>query len=818
MNHLWRALLRLSSSRFSLSMLPLSLLLLGMSTVFFFVADRGYLYRNTWNPFDHLFGWHSSHNMAIATNLSLSHHFLGFINQSIDSDGNIYYYTYGGVGHQGIDHSLNHHIAYRVNHRFPPGGIALIKLVTLGFGDDLSNQIYAARMFMLVLFVGTAVLAYWSLCRLVSSRWMASTVTLVTFSSTQFLLFNDIIIPERGLDLFGCALVFHGMVIFAQENRFRQLVAKVCLASLLGWHVLALLLTFILLSLIKEVMKAREVKTGSEIFVLVMTSRYIRLGIIALSLGVLILVYNIGIEYYALNIHGSDRLALFDLPSLRRILDRTVLSDKTSSLPGVLFFRDQLARIGLMSVPFIWSGPSFTSLSGSWQMVETQNMLLGIVVVVVCIGGMILMRHRLLAMTAVLAGFVWSVSVREFSVKHEFDAVFYLGISLVFYTSLLFLIRKWLSKRLMPLTTFIALLIFTFSSYRMGYTERNDTIVEFHRSMIDDFNHIRQFTKGKNVLVPVANSDEEMTQLVGSLYGLYYYLAGSHIIFNNYHCDPSLDRVDLKILTTKDKEPGLLTPNNQMMFLYDRHKHEKRIDKLIEEGGLAVQGDFDVYLTDDRKLIYITDRCDTTKTDSSFLYDPIYLLVYPVESEGLPGHEQVDFNFHDYSIIDTQRYIAIIDLPDYKIDSITTGQYSGEDRIWSESFFGPDHASGTDLDELINQASTSRGPIIRDYFDVYLINDKDLIYIKDPCHNTDISDDFFVHVVPAEIRDLPEHRWQYGFDNLDFVFTGRGTTDGRRCAALIKLPDYDIVRIHTGQFTNEGPIWRSQSEKLDFLK
>ena len=808
MNCFSRALPRLRRSPLFLTMLPLSLLLFGMSTVFFFVTDRGYLYRNTWNPFDHLFGWHSSHSMVIATNLSLSHHFLGFINQGIDSDGNVDYYTYGGVAHQD----------YRVNNRFAPGGFALIKLVTLGFGDDLSNRIRAAQMLMLVFFIGTAVLAYWSLCRLVSSRWMASTVTLVTFSSTQLLLFNDMISTDSGLDLFGCALVFHGMVIFAQENRFRQLVLKVCLSLLLGWHVMVLLLTFILLSLVKEIMKDKKAKTVRKIFGSVITSRHLGLGIIALSFAVLILAYNMGIEYYALNIRSTHQLALLDMSSPRSILDRTVSSNQTSNLMGVSFFRDQLARIGLMSVPFIWSGPSFTNLSGSWQMVETQNMLLGIVVISVCIIGMILMRNRLLAMTAVLAGFVWSVLISEYSMIHHFDAAFYLGTPLVFYTLFLCLIRKWLSKRLMPLTTLIALLIFTFSSYRMGYTERNDTTVEFHRSMIDDFNRIRRFTEGKNVLVPVVNTDEEMTQLVGSLYGLYYYLTGSRIIFDNYRCDPRLDRVDLKILTAKDKELGLLTPDNEMMFLYDRHKHEKRIDRLVEEDRPIIRGSLDVYLTDDRKLIYVADRCDTTKTDSSFLFDPIYLVVHPVESRGHSDHERDNLNFHDYSIIDIGRYVAVVDLPDYEIDSITTGQYSGEDRIWGGSFFGPDHAPGIDLNELINQASTSRVPIIRDYFDVYLSNDRDLIYVKEPCHNADISNDFFVHVIPAETRDIPEHRRQYGFDNLDFNFIDRGIFDGRRCAALIKLPDYDIIRIHTGQFTNNGPIWQSQSEELDFFK
>ena len=44
--------------------------------------------------------------------------------------------------------------------------------------------------------------------------------------------------PETVMDLFGVMLTFHGMVVFVQEDRFRQLLGKVCAALLLGWHVL----------------------------------------------------------------------------------------------------------------------------------------------------------------------------------------------------------------------------------------------------------------------------------------------------------------------------------------------------------------------------------------------------------------------------------------------------------------------------------------------------------------------------------------------------------------------------------------------------
>ena len=235
-----QAVRRSVRSRDFRSAAPLSLLLIGMSTVFF--SKRGIFYRDSWGPYRYFnldaYGWDSSQHLTVAVNFSFSHHLLGFLSQSVDAEGNIIY-----------NHPYN---------RFPPGSYVLIKLVTLPFGDDLSSRIYAAQVLMLGFFIGAAILAYWSLSRLISSRWIASTVTLMTFSSTQFLLYNDSILPELMPDLFGCMLTFHGIVVFLQESRFRQLLVKSCIAVLLGWHVLALLFTFIILSQIKEFILVRR--------------------------------------------------------------------------------------------------------------------------------------------------------------------------------------------------------------------------------------------------------------------------------------------------------------------------------------------------------------------------------------------------------------------------------------------------------------------------------------------------------------------------------------------------------------------------------
>ena len=210
--------------------LPLALLLLALSTVFVFGGDRGYFYRCCNHNFM------SSHHITIAANLSPEHGFQRFSHRFIDEDGAVRYEPYN---------------------RFPPGGYAIMKLATLPFGESPSAQLAAARMLMLLFFTATAVLAYLSLCRLTSNRWIALTATLLSFSSYYLLYFNDMTATEGMIDLFAVMLTFHGMVIFVQEGRFRQLLVKTCIALLLGWHVLALLLPFVILGLASDLIRAR---------------------------------------------------------------------------------------------------------------------------------------------------------------------------------------------------------------------------------------------------------------------------------------------------------------------------------------------------------------------------------------------------------------------------------------------------------------------------------------------------------------------------------------------------------------------------------
>ena len=92
--------------------------------------------------------------------------------------------------------------------------------------------------------------------------------------------------------------------------------------------------------------------------------------------------------------------------------------------------------------------------------------------------------------------------------------------------------------------------------------------------------------------------------------------------------------------------------------------------------------------------------------------------------------------------------------------------------------------------------------LIRGPYDVYL-DGKSLLYVNDRCDGS--KADFFLHVVPRDVADLPAYYRQYGFQNLDFSFpTTPQVRVTQGCVAQRGLSDYPIAAVRTGQFVLSG--------------
>ena len=754
--------------------LPPALLLLAIASMFLFGGDRGHFYREAHH--DAL----SARSLAIAENLSVKHNFLLFPTQTLDADSEPVYELYN---------------------RVPIGGYALIKLSTLPFGDGLSAKIYAARMLMLLFFAAAAALAYLSLRRITASPWIALTAALLAFSSAYCLYYGDIISGEAMIDLFALLLVFHGMAVFEQEGRFRQLLAKTCIALLLGWHAYALLLPFIIFGLERDLFKALDPSSSNPIRVLaaLIRSRYTTLGAVALLFGISVLTFNLTNEYIALN----RETPLTELPSIQAITSRAPDANTYSAeeiaryLPWSAFLERQFYHVGAMALPYLFS-PTFAERST--EAPSRFFVLLGIAALGASLIGLLFVRqHKILLASLTLSGFFWMTPMRHSVAFPDqgFEAVFYIGIAITLFSLALLGLRSLSGERLIAALSAIALLLFVASGLRMAQLINDTQTYISHKETIADFKSIRDMTAEGKVIWPKAIPAHAVSPAV-------YYFSGRIVLSD----ETALFARKPDFIVTTEYLEGLpsLTPRNRLLFLYEWDNYHSLISEIIDAGEPLIRSDFVVHLNGNT-LIYAKDDCRLNDIDA-----PFFLALYPVDENDLPderrqyGFDNLDFYFHENSIQQSGgRCVAVTLIPDYDIAHIYTGQYTQQAdgstvHPWKGEFRLADRLTSDllkDIDETIEQAGEPR---IRSDFNVY-ISDDTLIYVKDACSGNDTDAPFFLAAYPVNENDLPAGARQSGFQNLDFRFQKNGVrqSDGR-CIATAQLPDYDIARIYTGQY------------------
>lgn len=659
--------------------LPLVLLLLALSTLFLLGNDREYFYRGVWHD------RHSAQALVFAENLSFRHYLVNFYHQSRDADGNFYY----------------HPDPYN---RFPMAAYALLKPVSLLFGDtDFKAKIYAGRMLMLLLFSSAALLAYHSLARIIGSRWDALTATLLAFSSFYVLFYADKISNEVTTDLFGAMLLFHGMVIFVQEGRFQQLLVKSGLALLLGWHSYAFLMPFVVFGLASDLLKAHQPIVSSLPLILLnlkqyaaalLCSRYLILGIVALLFGSAVLGFNFAREYIVLD----GEVAWRNLPSLLSAVRTTgnnkeVNAEVSDRLTPITYLRGQSNRIATMMLPYALNPDASKTARPIIDKATAPSIALGIIAVGVCLTGVALayVRRRpqagLLLATLTFSGFCWAAGVRTHVYFHEYESVFYIGIPLTAFAGALLLLRRFSRMRLAPGFAVAALLAFIFSVSAMAGVGQNPAERALDDALMTDYAAIRNIVDDSAaIFIPSRIKDYAND---GVRWSEAFYLSGKTVtltydIRNAKQPGQPMQPGDYLLLPFRQDNSALLTPDNRHIFLYDWTLYDQW-RRTVNPGRPIIAEDWHVYFRDGR-LIYASSEC-ANRNNLFFLH------LIPQDTANLrAGRQEYGYDSHDFSFRDggitlsDETCVIARPLPRYDIAAIRTGQYTETGPIWQGEY------------------------------------------------------------------------------------------------------------------------------------
>ena len=229
----------------------------------------------------------------------------------------------------------------------------------------------------------------------------------------------------------------------------------------------------------------------------------------------------------------------------------------------------------------------------------------------------------------------------------------------------------------------------------------------------------------------------------------------------------------------------------------------------LASGSPLVRSVYDIY-RDGRLLTWVRDECPREDVEGGGTR--FFLHVVPVDAGDIPpwrgGHnfDNLDRFLREGSARIDGNCVAVVLLPDYPIVSIRTGQFTDDGILWEAGIAigdgAPDYA-------VARREALAGEPLARSVFDVHRAG-RALTYLRDGCTEAEATARFFLHVVPVDEDDLPEHRREHGFDNLDFTLAARGARPDGNCVAVVGLPDYPIATVRTGQYDDAGALWTAE--------
>ena len=553
--------------------------------------------------------------LTIAENRSPEHGFVGFRRQFLNSDGER---------------------AYDLYNRFPITGYLAIKTALLVFHDEVPAQVQAARALMLAFFAAAMLAAYFSLRRLTTSPSVALAATLLGFSSYYTLGIADMIATEGAMELFAVMLTFHGLVVFVQQGRFAQLLAKSCIAVLIGWHVFALLLPFIVFGLAAEWWRSDGglIHRAGRL----LRNRHVALGAVALSVGVSMLALNFGLERAALPA-GNESLAgaetsLVQLPSYQSMLQRTGLDSRFNAHHSITF-ASTVNRLfdyaGRAFIPYAAEGAMHTVLDFGNVMEpdprppprspanaeaaadvpptpvhgaaiaegtnvaasrnrerqepwadrgdETRSFVaatvrfLGLLLFAATAVGIAYARQRILLATVAIVGFCWCLLVPGSANWAPYEGMFFVGLPLVLH-SLVLMQAQRRSQRLLNGCVVLALLVFLLSALRLPFVSDAAGGVDAVSALASDKQAIHRIAAKQSVVIGRRDSLVERYLLTGR-------------IFLSPVDDRQRQQGEFVLTDRIAGDAGLLTPDNRFYFLYERAAYDAAMQDHVPGGNAS---------------------------------------------------------------------------------------------------------------------------------------------------------------------------------------------------------------------------------------
>lgn len=400
---------------------------------------------------------------------------------------------------------------YDAYNRFPAFPFVLIGTVIRPFEPDLAKQIYVARELMDLFFILSLLIAYKMTAELTRDKLVGLAVVFAAFSSVPLLYYNDMIFNDVPA-LFGFWVVLYG-IHKAQTHRLKpyEMIVLAILPISAGWQAYSVFGVWVLFELVEDLLAGGELPLKQRVVTFLKSPAFIVTSV-AVLWGTLILAAQLISEW---RIIGGAFTSIPSLKSAAFRLGVEPLGDYSrykSLLEWNRYLLGQARQLGLLLLSF---GGFRNEYINPFIPALLFFVMLGYSVVTYIRRRKAFEKVRLIMICSALP---WIILMKDFVGIHNFQSIFYVGIVVAVFMSLI----SGMDRTVIRFLAINVFILFVVSLHLSNTMKRDESLAGTQATF--QFQHIYdKLPRGSKVYV-----DPAVQQGTLGSHSVNFYLTGSY--------------------------------------------------------------------------------------------------------------------------------------------------------------------------------------------------------------------------------------------------------------------------------------------------
>jgi hypothetical protein len=411
----------------------------------------------------------------------------------------------------------------------------------LTLAGTLAEKFYLAKQIMNVIFLATLVVAFLILEKLIGNKPVSLAAVLLAFSNPYLLWYKDMVHFDQPA-LFGFLLLIYAIALYKLDGRKPPVYVCTFVAIALGrgYASYSILFSWLVFEALL-ILRAEDLTVREKLRNILMHPAF-SLTVLAVIWGASLLSYNTLAEAQKRNV-SILQTSILRSARYRLSLNPAFNLENEGVINWRIFAESQVNRIVQWTFPA--RGINFGVLGNS----------LVLMAIFLAIGTLIWRQstERLIVyLLLILSGFGWLIPLRNLSAFHDYTAMYYIGIPLVFFLSIFTFLRP--SRQVAYVLALLAAVL---------YVSALVQVKAWHEARAGDADaYTYDF---ENILEQIDGTGRNINMPEQIPYGPFtpgFYLS-EHYLASREIAD--------YVVTRNKKFPGTnLTPNNELIYLFKK--------------------------------------------------------------------------------------------------------------------------------------------------------------------------------------------------------------------------------------------------------